>query len=108
MVGDDLGDPEAPEVWVLQRAGVGHRALEGSGQAQPCISLNVVTTSKQSGAVAPKPSRRRIAHNRRSRKSSKEIREAVSDRGRAVRSKGEGRPRGAPKGQNPARKEPRS
>src|SRR6266542_2876269 len=60
--GDDLGDPEAPEVWVLQRAGVGHRALEGSGQAHPCISLNVVTESKKSGAVVPEPSRPRIAH----------------------------------------------
>jgi dihydrofolate reductase len=60
--GDDLGDPEAPEVEVLQRAGVGHRALEGSGQAHPCISLNVVTESKKSGAVVPEPSRPRIAH----------------------------------------------
>ena len=49
-------------------------------------------------AVAPKPSRCRIAHNRRTRKSSKEIREAVSDRGRGVRSRGERPPtRGAPK-----------
>jgi hypothetical protein len=48
-------------IWVTQRrrksgsaaAGVGHRALEGSGQAHPCISLNVVTESKESGAVAP-------------------------------------------------------
>ncbi len=49
-------------------------------------------------AVAPKPSRCRIAQNRRTRKSSKEIREAVSDRGRGVRSRGERPPtRGAPK-----------
>jgi len=49
-------------------------------------------------AVAPKPSRCRIAHNRRTRKSSKEILEAVSDRGRGVRSRGERPPtRGAPK-----------
>jgi hypothetical protein len=27
--------------------GVGHRAPEGSGQAHPCISLNVVTESKR-------------------------------------------------------------
>jgi len=40
-----LGDLEGPDVWVLQRAGVGHRALESSGQAHPCISLNVVTTT---------------------------------------------------------------
>src|SRR6266567_8820584 len=41
------------------------------------------------------------AHNRRTRKSSKEIREAVSDRGGGVRSRGESPPtRGAPKGQN--------
>jgi len=51
--GDDLGDPEAPEVGVLQRAGVGHRALEGSGQAHPCIPLNVVTQSKKSGDSRP-------------------------------------------------------
>ena len=38
------------------------------------------------------------AHNRRTRKSSKEIREAVSDRGRGVRSRGERPPtKGAPK-----------
>src|SRR5712691_9323316 len=48
-------------------------------------------------AVAPKPSRCRIAYNRRTRKSSKEIREAVSDRGGGVRSRGERPPtRGAP------------
>ena len=48
-------------------------------------------------AGAPKPSRCRIAHNRRTRKSLKEIREAVSDRGRGVRSRGERPPtRGAP------------
>ena len=48
----------------------------------------------------PEPSRCRIADNRRTRKSSKEIREAVSDQGRGVRSRGE-RPstRGAPKPQ---------
>src|SRR5258706_13980412 len=53
---------------------------------------------KKWSAVAPKPSRCRIAQNRRTRKSSKEIREAVSDRGRGVRSRGERPPtRGAPK-----------
>ena len=45
-----------------------------------------------------------VAYNRRTRKSSKEIREAVSDRGRGVRSRGERPPtRGAP-----MRREPRS
>src|SRR6266849_403971 len=49
-------------------------------------------------AVAPKRSRCRIACSRRTRKSSKEIREAVSDRGGGVRSRGERPPtRGAPK-----------
>jgi dihydrofolate reductase len=49
-------------------------------------------------AVAPNPSRCRIAYSRRTRQSSKEIREAVSDRGRGVRSRGERPPtRGAPK-----------
>src|SRR5215831_2069005 len=49
-------------------------------------------------AVAPKPSRCRIAYNRRTRKSSKEIREAVSDRARGVRSRGERPPtRGTPR-----------
>ncbi len=49
-------------------------------------------------AVAPKPSRCRIAYNRRTRMSSKDIREAVSDRGRGVRSRGERPPtRGARK-----------
>src|SRR5215211_6185680 len=47
-------------------------------------------------AVAPKPSRCRIAYNRRTRKSSKEIRAAVSDRGRGVRSRGERPPTRAP------------
>src|SRR5438132_1311461 len=48
-------------------------------------------------AVAPKPSRCRIADSRRTRKSSKEIREAVSDRGGGVRSGGDRPPaRGAP------------
>jgi hypothetical protein len=28
--GDDLGHPEAPEIGVLPRAAVDHRALEGS------------------------------------------------------------------------------
>ena len=40
-------------------------------------------------AVAPKPSRCRIADHRRTRKSPKEIREAVSDRGGGVRGGGE-------------------
>lgn len=49
-------------------------------------------------AVAPKPSRCRIAYNRRTRQSSKEIREAVTDRGSGIRSRG-GRPptRGVPR-----------
>jgi dihydrofolate reductase len=47
-------------------------------------------------AVAPKPSRCRIAYNRRTRKSSKEIRAAVSDRGRGVRSRAERPPTRAP------------
>ena len=51
--GDDLRDPDALDVGVPQRAGVGHRALEGSGQTRPCISLNVVTESKKSDAVGP-------------------------------------------------------
>ena len=42
---------DAPEVEVLQPAGVPNRAREGSGQAHPCISLNVVTESKEFGAV---------------------------------------------------------
>ena len=45
-------------------------------------------------AVAPEPSRCRIACNRRARKALKEIREAVSDRGRGVRSRGERPPAG--------------
>src|SRR5829696_5923965 len=40
-------------------------------------------------SASTEPSRCRIAHNWRTRKSSKEIREAVSDRGRGVRSRGE-------------------
>jgi TrwC relaxase len=52
----------------------------------------------------PEPSRCRIAHNRRTRKSSKEIREAVSDRGRGVRSRSERPPTRA----LPRRREPRS
>jgi hypothetical protein len=48
-------------------------------------------------AVAPNRSRRRIAYSRRARKSSNEIRETVSDRGRGVRSRGERPPEvGAP------------
>ena len=45
-------------------------------------------------AVAPEPSRCRIACNRRARKALKEIREAVSDRGRGVRCRGERPPAG--------------
>jgi hypothetical protein len=47
-------------------------------------------------AVAPKPWRCRIAYNRRTRRSSNEIRETVSDRGRGVRSRGERPPTRAP------------
>src|SRR6266511_2071024 len=39
----------------------------------------------------------RIVNNRRTRKFLKDIREAVSDRGRGVRSRVSGRPRGAPR-----------
>ena len=41
-----------------------HRAVEGSGQADPCLSLNVETESKKSGAVAPETVSLSIAHNR--------------------------------------------
>jgi hypothetical protein len=73
--GDDLGDPEAPEV-----------------QGNPAQSPGTVSSSDRS--------------HRRTRKFLKEIREAVSDRGSGVRSRGERPPtRGAPKEQNPARRE---
>lgn len=53
---------------------------------------------RSSPAADAEPSGSRIADNRRTRKSSKEIRAAVSDRGRAVRSRGEKPPtRGVPK-----------
>src|SRR5580704_13908096 len=48
-------------------------------------------------AVAPELSRCRIAYSRRTRKSSKEIREAVSDQAEAFVAGVSGRPRGAPK-----------
>ena len=49
-------------------------------------------------AVAPNSPRCRIAYNRRTGRSAKEIREAVSDRGKGVRSSGERPPKsGAPK-----------
>ena len=54
-------------------------------------------------AVAPKPSRCRIACSRRTRKSSEETRETVSDRGGGVRSWGERPPaRGTLKGKGTA------
>src|SRR5262249_24555863 len=48
-------------------------------------------------AVGPKPSRCRIAYNRRTRKFSKEIPGAASDRGRGVRGRGEAAHEGRPK-----------
>src|SRR5262245_40022370 len=45
----------------------------------------------------PEPSRCRIAYHRRTRRSSKQIREAVSDRGSGVRSRGERPPTRRPK-----------
>jgi hypothetical protein len=43
--------------------------------------VSVVIESRNPAQPPPEPSGYRIAHNRRTRKSSKEIREVVSDRG---------------------------
>jgi hypothetical protein len=70
------------------------RMAAGRGRTR----ANETRTETGPGAVAPEPSRCRIADSRRTRKSLKEVREAVSDRVRAVRSRGERPPaRGAPK-----------
>ena len=63
---------------------------------------NLIVQLDLPGRCPATASTSRIAHNRRTRKSSKEVREAVSDRGRGVRSQGERPPtRAAPKEREP-------
>ena len=71
-------------------------STQASPSAPRCEALARFRGSRR----PPKPSRCRIAHNRRTRKSLKESREAVSNRGRGFRSRGERPPtKGAPKPQ---------
>jgi hypothetical protein len=75
--GDELGASKVPEVGFCSEAGVCHRVLEGSGQAQPCVSLNLrgggavgsgqrqcALAQEEAGQAAPPPTARLASPSR--------------------------------------------
>jgi hypothetical protein len=120
-VGDALDDRRVPAVWprpthvgnekyvadfsIIEASGL-DVALKLATEGSKACNRNVDARRDAAKAAGRAYGRRRcpamastsrIVHNRRSRKSLKDIREAVSDRGRGVRSRGERPPaRGAP------------
>jgi hypothetical protein len=94
------------DFWIIEASGLDVAILRGEPEGSKARNRKAGVRRNAAKAAGDAYGRRRrpvmastsrIVRNRRTRKSSKEIREAVSDRGRGVRSRGERPPtRGAP------------